>query len=85
MRSQAVANKSLSLKGFDDQGSQYDSEGNLQNWWAEETRAAYLEKAQCIIDQYGNYIEPATNLPLNGINTQGENIADNGKRGDASY
>ncbi|KAG4067966.1 hypothetical protein HA402_010652 [Bradysia odoriphaga] len=64
--------------GFDDQGSQYDSLGNLRNWWANETRAAYLEKAQCIIEQYGNYTEPQTNLPLNGINTQGENIADNG-------
>lgn len=65
--------------GFDDQGSQYDSEGNLRDWWANATREAYKEKAQCIIDQYGNYVEPLTNLNLNGINTQGENIADNGK------
>lgn len=65
--------------GFDDQGSQYDSEGNLRNWWANATREAYLEKAQCIINQYGNYVEPLTNLNLNGVNTQGENIADNGK------
>lgn len=65
--------------GFDDQGSQYDAFGNLRNWWANATRAAYLEKAQCIIDQYSNYTEPLTNLNLNGVNTQGENIADNGK------
>lgn len=65
--------------GFDDQGSQYDSEGNLRNWWANATRVAYLEKAQCIIDQYGRYVEPLTKLELNGVNTQGENIADNGK------
>lgn len=64
--------------GFDDQGSQYDSLGNLRNWWAEETRAAYLDKARCIIEQYGNYTEPQTGLSLNGVNTQGENIADNG-------
>jgi neprilysin len=50
----------------------------LKNWWAPQTRTAYLEKAKCIIDQYGNYTEPLTTLNLNGINTQGENIADNG-------
>lgn len=64
--------------GFDDQGSQYDSLGNLRNWWEAETRAAYLERARCIIEQYGNYTEPQTGLPLSGVNTQGENIADNG-------
>lgn len=37
-----------------------------------------MEKAQCIIDQYGNFVEPNTELNINGINTQGENIADNG-------
>ena len=39
----------------------------------------YLKKAQCIISQYGNYtIKDLDNMQLNGINTQGENIADNG-------
>jgi neprilysin len=37
-----------------------------------------LEKARCIIEQYANYTEPTVGLELNGINTQGENIADNG-------
>ena len=64
--------------GFDDQGRQFDSDGNLVDWWEEDTKVAYLEKAQCIIDQYGNYTEPNVGLKLNGINTQGENIADNG-------
>lgn len=64
--------------GFDDQGSQYDGDGNLQNWWQAETRTKYLERAQCIINQYGNYTEPLSGLKLNGVNTQGENIADNG-------
>jgi len=66
--------------GFDDQGSQKDGEGNLVDWWEEETKAKYLEKAKCIIDQYGNFsveVEDET-INLNGINTQGENIADNG-------
>ncbi|XP_017847714.1 neprilysin-2 isoform X2 [Drosophila busckii] len=64
--------------GFDDQGRQFDVKGNLRDWWAPDTQKAYLAKAQCIIDQYGNYTERTTGLNLNGINTQGENIADNG-------
>lgn len=57
------------------QGRQFDSDGNLVEWWDEDTKKAYLEKARCIIEQYGNYTEPVTGLMLNGINTQGENIA----------
>lgn len=64
--------------GFDDQGRQFDKEGNLVDWWAAETKKAFVEKAQCIIDQYSNYTVPELNINLNGINTQGENIADNG-------
>jgi len=66
--------------GFDDQGSQKDGEGNLVDWWEPETKSRYLEKARCIIEQYGNYtveVEGET-LNVNGINSQGENIADNG-------
>merc|ERR1719481_248399 len=66
--------------GFDDQGSQRDGEGNLVDWWEPETKKRYLEKAQCIINQYTNYTVEVNgeSLNLNGINTQGENIADNG-------
>ncbi|XP_062124663.1 neprilysin-2-like isoform X3 [Drosophila sulfurigaster albostrigata] len=64
--------------GFDDQGRQFDVKGNLRDWWQPDTQKAYLNKAQCIIEQYGNYTERLTGLNLNGINTQGENIADNG-------
>jgi neprilysin len=63
---------------FDDQGRQFDSDGNLVDWWEEATKEAYLKKARCIIEQYGNFTEPNVGLNLNGINTQGENIADNG-------
>ncbi|KAI8129853.1 hypothetical protein FF38_13123 [Lucilia cuprina] len=64
--------------GFDDQGRQFDVDGNLIDWWQPDTQKAYLEKAKCIIEQYGNYTDKQTGLNLNGINTQGENIADNG-------
>jgi len=66
--------------GFDDEGSQSDGQGNLVDWWEPETKKRYLEKAQCIIDQYGNYTVKVEGeeLNVNGITTQGENIADNG-------
>merc|ERR1712223_1268803 len=64
--------------GFDDQGRQYDDSGNLKNWWKDQTKDKFLEKSQCIIWQYGNYTAKAVNKTLNGVNTQGENIADNG-------
>jgi len=66
--------------GFDDQGSQRDGEGNLNNWWQPFAKKNYLKKTGCIIDQYGNYTVDIEGeiLNLNGINTQGENIADNG-------
>ncbi|XP_064464836.1 neprilysin-1-like isoform X2 [Ornithodoros turicata] len=63
---------------FDDTGSQFDAEGKLHNWWSKETRAAFKERAQCFIAQYGNITDDDTSLQLNGVNTQGENIADNG-------
>lgn len=50
----------------------------MVDWWQKETKKAYLDKARCIIDQYGNYTEPTTGLMLDGVNSQGENIADNG-------
>ena len=65
--------------GFDDQGRQYNFEGNLDNWWELETFFKFLNKTHCIIQQYGNYSVPELgDMPLNGITTQGENIADNG-------
>jgi predicted metalloendopeptidase len=71
--------------GFDDQGRQFDKDGNLVEWWEPDTKKKYLEKAKCIIEQYGNYTEEETGMHLNGINTQGENIADNGGIKEAYY
>lgn len=48
--------------GFDDQGRQFDLDGNLVDWWQTSTKIQYLEKARCIIEQYGNFTEPTTGL-----------------------
>ncbi|KAK3784346.1 hypothetical protein RRG08_053831 [Elysia crispata] len=64
--------------GFDDKGRQYDKYGNLVQWWAKEAEMKFKKKAQCVIDQYGNFSVPGIDMNLNGVNTQGENIADNG-------
>ena len=63
---------------FDDQGSQFDKIGNLYNWWDAKTQTTFLKRTQCMIDQYSQYEVPGTSLKVNGILTQGENIADNG-------
>lgn len=53
--------------GFDDQGRQFDKEGNLVDWWAEETKKRYLEKALCIIKQYGNYTAQEVGLKVRAL------------------
>ena len=65
--------------GFDDVGRQFDENGNLVDWWHPETEKRYVKRAQCMVDQYGGYSMPQVpGLTVNGVNTQGENIADNG-------
>ncbi|XP_035829151.1 neprilysin-1 [Aplysia californica] len=64
--------------GFDDRGRQYDKHGILVQWWDDVVIKRFKERAQCIIDQYSNYTVPEINVNVNGILTQGENIADNG-------
>ncbi|XP_046675412.1 neprilysin-2-like isoform X2 [Homalodisca vitripennis] len=64
------------IHGFDDKGSQFDFRGNLRNWWNRESRDKFNKKKQCMINQYNAFKETQTQLYLNGVNTQGENIAD---------
>jgi putative endopeptidase len=63
--------------GFDDEGSQFDADGNLKNWWEPEVGKKFEEKGKCIEDQYSQY-EALPGVNLNGKLTEGENIADNG-------
>ena len=63
--------------GFDDQGSQFDENGNLNNWWTDEDGKRFGEKTQCISKQYGGYTA-IDDVKLNGDLTLGENTADNG-------
>ncbi|HEY4936602.1 MAG TPA: M13 family metallopeptidase, partial [Puia sp.] len=63
--------------GFDDQGRQYDADGNLKDWWSAEDAKRFKQRAQNIINQYNGYITVDT-FHLNGELTEGENIADNG-------
>uniref|UniRef100_A0A8D3CLF7 Endothelin-converting enzyme 1 n=1 Tax=Scophthalmus maximus TaxID=52904 RepID=A0A8D3CLF7_SCOMX len=61
---------------FDDQGREYDKDGNLRPWWKNSSVEAFKKQTQCMVEQYGNY--SINQEPLNGRHTLGENIADNG-------
>lgn len=63
--------------GFDDQGSQYDKEGNLKDWWTKQDREKFNAHADQIVRQYDNYVV-LDSVHVNGKLTEGENIADNG-------
>lgn len=63
--------------GFDDQGRQYDAEGNLQDWWTAEDAKNFNDKVAPIISGADNYVE-LDSLHINGKLTLGENIADFG-------
>lgn len=61
--------------GFDDEGSKYDGDGNLKNWWTDEDKKAFEELTTKLVAQYEGY-EPLPGRKLNGKLTLGENIAD---------
>jgi putative endopeptidase len=63
--------------GFDDQGSQYDENGNLNNWWTPEDLKKFQAKTKLIVSQFNKYTVLG-NKHINGDATQGENIADLG-------
>ncbi|KAM9033648.1 neprilysin [Sarcophilus harrisii] len=70
--------------GFDDNGRNFNKDGDLIDWWSQESANNFKNLSQCIVYQYGNFSwDLAGGQHLNGISTLGENIADNGGLGQA--
>jgi putative endopeptidase len=63
--------------GFDDQGSQFDGDGVLRNWWTDADRAEFKKRTGRLVDQYNSFF-PFDDLSVNGEYTLGENIGDLG-------
>jgi putative endopeptidase len=63
--------------GFDDEGRQFDANGNLSDWWTPDDAKKFEEKADCEVKEYGNFVA-VDDVKLNGKLTLGENTADNG-------
>ena len=63
--------------GFDDQGRQYDKDGNLTDWWTQEDADDFNKSTRLLVDEYNNF-EVLPDLFINGNLTLGENIADFG-------
>ncbi len=62
--------------GFDDQGSQFDADGNLRDWWSPDDHKNFEERTSRLVAQYEKF-EPVKGYHVNGKLTLGENIADN--------
>jgi endothelin-converting enzyme/putative endopeptidase len=65
------------VHGFDDEGRQYDGDGNLREWWTEADATAFEQRADCIRKQYGSY-RVIDEIFINADLTSGEDIADLG-------
>jgi predicted metalloendopeptidase len=63
--------------GFDDQGSKYDGDGYLKNWWTKKDRDSFKKRTALLIEQFSEF-EPLPGERVNGELTQGENIGDLG-------
>jgi endothelin-converting enzyme/putative endopeptidase len=62
---------------FDDEGRQFDADGNLKDWWTKKDAKAFEERAQCIVDQYAQYTV-VDDIKINSKLTLGEDVADLG-------
>jgi putative endopeptidase len=63
--------------GFDDEGRQFDAQGNLRDWWSPEDEKEFVKRASCISDQYSTYTI-VDDIKINGKLTLGEDVADLG-------
>ena len=63
--------------GFDDEGRQFDAQGNLKDWWTKEDAENFTNRAQCIVDQYAKYTV-IDDIKINSKLTEGEDVADLG-------
>ena len=63
--------------GFDDEGCQFDADGNLKNWWTDADKANFKKKTDMVVKQFNDYVA-IDNIHVNGELTLGENIADLG-------
>jgi len=63
--------------GFDDQGAQYDKDGNMKNWWEKEDSVKFVAKSKQVINLYNSFVM-LDSLHINGALTTGENMADIG-------
>ncbi|MDZ4806289.1 MAG: M13 family metallopeptidase [Candidatus Eisenbacteria bacterium] len=61
--------------GFDDEGSRFDGDGNMADWWTEADRAAFEERTKALVAQYDRF-SPIEGMQVNGAFTLGENIGD---------
>jgi predicted metalloendopeptidase len=62
--------------GFDDQGRQFDADGNLRDWWTKQDDEEFKKRVDCIVNEYSHF-SPVEGVTLNGRLTLGENGADN--------
>jgi endothelin-converting enzyme/putative endopeptidase len=62
---------------FDDEGSQFDAQGNLRDWWTDSDRKEFEQRAQCVVDQFSGYTI-IDDIKINGKLTNGEDLADLG-------
>ena len=63
--------------GFDDEGRQFDAQGNLKNWWTPSDAKAFEQRASCVVKQYGGYTV-VDDIKINSRLTLGEDLADLG-------
>src|SRR5207245_7046723 len=63
--------------GFDDEGRQFDAAGNLTDWWTAEDAKAFVQRVNCVRDQYAQYVV-IDDIRINSKLTTGEDVADLG-------